>query len=77
MNGLKFSVVIPYRRREDNIRVVFESLAEQTMDRSRFEVIVGAIEYSAEFMRICQEFTSRLNDHYRDERRGMERMPGA
>jgi len=60
VNGLKFSVVIPYRRREDNIRVVFESLAEQTMDRSRFEVIVGAIEYSVEFIRICQEFTSRL-----------------
>jgi hypothetical protein len=60
VNGLKFSVVIPYRRREDNIRVVFESLAEQTMDRSRFEVIVGAIEYSGEFIRICQEFTGRL-----------------
>jgi glycosyltransferase involved in cell wall biosynthesis len=60
VNGLTFSVVIPYRRREDNIRVVFESLAEQTMDRSRFEVIVGAIEYSGEFIRICEEFTGRL-----------------
>jgi len=60
MEGVKFSVVIPYRRRLDNIRVVFESLAEQTMDPSRFEVIVGAIEYSEEFVRLCQEFTDRL-----------------
>ncbi len=30
------------------------------MDRSRFKVIVGAIEYSGEFIRICQEFTCRL-----------------
>ena len=77
MNGLKFSVVIPYRRREDNIRVVFESLAEQTMDRSRFEVIVGAIEYSEEFIRICQEFTDRLTIITVMGRGGVERMPGA
>ncbi|HET7012740.1 MAG TPA: glycosyltransferase family 2 protein [Streptosporangiaceae bacterium] len=57
---MKFSVVIPYRRRLDNIRVVFQSLAEQTMGTSRFEVIVGAIEYSEEFVRLCQEFTDRL-----------------
>jgi hypothetical protein len=30
------------------------------MDPSRFEVIVGAIEYSEEFVRLCQEFTDRL-----------------
>ena len=59
MEGLKFSIVIPYRRRLDNIRVVFQSLTEQTMDLSRFEVIVGAIEYSEEFVRLCHEF----NDH--------------
>ncbi len=60
MEGVKFSVVIPYRRRLDNIRVVFQSLTEQTMDPSQFEVIVGAIEYSEEFVRLCQEFTDRL-----------------
>lgn len=57
---MKFSVVIPYRKRLDNIRVVFRSLAEQTMDPSQFEIIVGAIEYSEEFARLCQEFTDRL-----------------
>lgn len=30
------------------------------MDLSRFEVIVGAIEYSEEFVRLCHEFTDRL-----------------
>ena len=60
MESVKFSVVIPYRRRLDNIRVVFQSLTEQTMDLSRFEVIVGAIEYSEEFVRLCQEFADRL-----------------
>lgn len=60
MEDLKFSIVIPYRRRLDNIRVVFESLARQTMEPSRFEVIVGAIEYSEEFVKLCTEFTDRL-----------------
>ena len=60
VEGVKLSVVIPYRRRLDNIRPVFQSLAEQTIDPSRFEVIVGAIEYSEEFVRLCQEFTDRL-----------------
>lgn len=60
MESVKFSIVIPYRRRLDNIRVVFQSLTEQTIDPSRFEVIVGAIEYSEEFARLCQEFAGRL-----------------
>jgi len=60
MEGAKFSIVIPYRRRLDNIRVVFQSLTEQTMDPSEFEVVIGAIEYSEEFVRLCQEFTDRL-----------------
>jgi glycosyltransferase involved in cell wall biosynthesis len=60
VEDLKFSIVIPYRRRLDNIRVVFESLARQTMEPSRFEVIVGAIEYSEEFVKLCTEFTDRL-----------------
>jgi glycosyltransferase involved in cell wall biosynthesis len=60
MEDVKFSIVIPYRRRLDTIRIVFQSLAEQTMDASLFEVIVGAIEYSEELVRLCQEFTGRL-----------------
>jgi len=60
MEGAKFSIVIPYRRRLDNIRVVFQSLTEQTIDPSQFEVFIGAIEYSEEFVRLCQEFTDHL-----------------
>jgi glycosyltransferase involved in cell wall biosynthesis len=60
MEDVKFSVVIPYRRRLNNIRVVFQSLTEQTMDPSSFEVIVGAIEYSEEFVGLCREFADRL-----------------
>jgi hypothetical protein len=30
------------------------------MDPARFEVIVGAIEYSEEFVKLCAEFTDRL-----------------
>jgi glycosyltransferase involved in cell wall biosynthesis len=60
MEGAKFSIVIPYRRRPDNIRIVFQSLTEQTIDSSQFEVLIGAIEYSEEFVRLCQEFTDHL-----------------
>jgi len=56
----EFSVVIPYRRRLDTIRIVFESLAEQTIDLARLEIVIGAIEYSPEFIRLCQEFAGRL-----------------
>ncbi|MFI1357744.1 glycosyltransferase [Streptomyces sp. NPDC020898] len=57
---MKFSIVIPYKQRLDNIRLCFESLAEQTLDRSRFEVLVGAMEYSPEYVALCREFTDRL-----------------
>ncbi|MEV5957057.1 glycosyltransferase [Streptomyces sp. NPDC051987] len=60
MDDLKFSVVIPYKQRLDNIRLVLSALAEQTMDRSRFEVLIGAMEYSPEFVALCAEFTDRL-----------------
>jgi GT2 family glycosyltransferase len=61
MSELKFSVVIPCKQRLHNIEIVFGSLADQSMDSSEFEVIVGAMEYSAEYVRICQEFKGRLN----------------
>ena len=55
-----FSIVIPYKQRLDNIRLCFESLAEQTLDSSQFEVLVGAMEYSPEYVALCREFTGRL-----------------
>ncbi|MFJ1598561.1 glycosyltransferase [Streptomyces sp. NPDC088261] len=61
MGRPKFSVVIPYKQRLDNIRLVFAALAEQTLDRSEFEVVVGALEYSGEYVATCQEFMDRLD----------------
>jgi glycosyltransferase involved in cell wall biosynthesis len=58
---LKFSIVIPYKRRLETIAVVFAALADQTMDSSQFEVIVGAMEYSHEYVALCREFTDRLS----------------
>jgi hypothetical protein len=37
------------------------SLAEQAIDRSRFEVVVGALENSPEYTATCQEFAPHLN----------------
>lgn len=56
-----FSVAIPYRQRLENIRGAFASLAEQTLDHARFEVVVGAIDYSPEYVDLCNEFADRLS----------------
>ncbi|HEX6469487.1 MAG TPA: glycosyltransferase [Streptosporangiaceae bacterium] len=61
MNDLKISIAIPYKRRLHNIKIVLASLADQTMDASEFEVIVGAMEYSPEYVAACAEFAGRLN----------------
>lgn len=61
MTDLKFSVVIPYKQRLDNIRLVLSALAEQTMDRAEFEVLIGAMEYAPEFVSLAGEFTDRLS----------------
>jgi hypothetical protein len=60
MHDRRFSIVIPYKQRLDNLRLVLASLAEQTLDSSRFEVLIGAMEYSPEFVAVCREFTDRL-----------------
>jgi hypothetical protein len=46
MSDLWFSIVIPYRQRLANLRRAFESLAEQTFDQRRFEVVVGRFRRS-------------------------------
>ena len=58
---MRFSIVIPYKDRLDNITAVFASLADQTMDRSQFEVVVGAMEFSEAYVRLCKQFTDRIN----------------
>jgi glycosyltransferase involved in cell wall biosynthesis len=58
---VKLSLAIPYKQRLDNLRIVFEGLANQTMDRAQFEVLVGAMEYSEEYLSACREFTDRID----------------
>jgi GT2 family glycosyltransferase len=57
----KFSIVIPYKNRLNTLRVVFSSLAGQTMDRSDVEVVVGAMEYSTGYVELCREYGDRLD----------------
>lgn len=58
---MKLSLVIPYKQRLDNLRIMFEGLAQQTMDRSEFEVVVGAMEYSPEYVAACRQFSDRID----------------
>lgn len=60
MDKPTFSVAIPYRQRLPNLRRALASLAEQTMDSTRFEVVIGAIDYSPEFVALCEEYADRL-----------------
>jgi len=61
MENIKLSLSIPYMRRLENLRLVFEALASQTMDSSEFEIIVGAMEYCEDYVRLCREFSSRID----------------
>ncbi len=61
MDKVKVSVCIPYKQRIDNIRLVFKALANQTMNRNSFEVIVGAMEYYDGFFDIFKNYTKRFN----------------
>ncbi|HCT76460.1 MAG TPA: hypothetical protein DGG94_19140 [Micromonosporaceae bacterium] len=60
MSELKFSIVIPYKQRLNNIAMVFESLLDQTLDAAEFEVVVGAMEYSEEYVATCRNYSDRL-----------------
>lgn len=60
MNEVAFSVIIPYWRRLANIRLAFGALAEQTLGRDEFEVVVGVLENSEEYVALCREFAGRL-----------------
>lgn len=61
MNKFKISVCIPYKQRLENLKIVFEALADQTMPSSEFEVIIGAMEYSKEFVELCLHFSKKIN----------------
>ncbi|MER7165432.1 glycosyltransferase [Micromonospora sp. NPDC000207] len=58
---LKCSVVIPYRQRLRNVGIALAALAEQTMDRAEFEVVVGALEHCPEYAELARSYADRLN----------------
>jgi glycosyltransferase involved in cell wall biosynthesis len=57
----KFSVVIPYRDRVDNLRIALASLADQTLPAGEFEVVIGAMEYSEQYLAVCRQYADRLD----------------
>lgn len=60
MAAPKISVIIPYRQRLENIRIVLRALAAQTMNTAEFEVIIGVMEYSADYIKACLPYTETL-----------------
>jgi GT2 family glycosyltransferase len=57
---LKVSLIIPYKGRLANIRLLFESLAGQTMAKDEFEAVVGVMEYCGEYTALCAGFQDRI-----------------
>ena len=60
VTNVKLSVCIPYKARLDNLKIALEALAQQTMNAGDFEVIIGAMEYSAELIAAVSAFCDRL-----------------
>lgn len=58
---MKISIIMPYKNRLENIRLSFEALAAQTMDKSEFEVIVGVMEYCEKYVAVCNQFVDKIN----------------
>jgi glycosyltransferase involved in cell wall biosynthesis len=61
MSTPKLSLCIPYRQRLDNLRLTFGALSRQLMAQSDFEVVIGAMEYSTDYIDLCREFSDHLN----------------
>lgn len=61
MSAPRVSVLIPYRRRLDNLRNAFAALADQTINGPDLEVVVGAIEYAPEYTAVAAEFADQLD----------------
>ncbi|HEX2926410.1 MAG TPA: glycosyltransferase [Ruminiclostridium sp.] len=58
---MKISIIMPYKNRLDNIRLAFEAMAAQTMEKSEFEVVVGVMEYCEKYVTVCRQFIDRIN----------------
>jgi GT2 family glycosyltransferase len=54
-------VCIPYKARLDNLKIALDALAQQTINAADFEVIIGAMEYSAELTTAVAAFCDRIN----------------
>ncbi|MBF0441772.1 MAG: glycosyltransferase [Oligoflexales bacterium] len=61
MKKVKLSFIVPYKKRLENISLLFESLAGQTMGRDEFEVVVGSMEYCSAYADLCNRHADRLN----------------
>lgn len=61
MREVKLSISIPYKQRLDNLKIVFEALANQTIPKSEFEVVVGVMEYCQDYVNLCKEFSQFIN----------------
>ena len=59
--NVKLSVCIPYKARLDNLKIALEALAQQTMNAGDFQVIIGAMEYSAELTTAVSAFCDQIN----------------
>ena len=57
----KLSVCIPYKAREHNLGLALGALSAQTLDRDEFEVCIGAMEYSDDFLAQCRRYLDRLD----------------
>lgn len=60
MNKPVLSIVIPYKQRLQTLKPVLRSLAEQTLDRAKFEVVLGVLEHDPEFAALCREYTGKM-----------------
>ncbi|MDP3372320.1 MAG: glycosyltransferase [Candidatus Paracaedibacteraceae bacterium] len=61
INQKKLSVSIPYKQRLENIAVVLEALAHQTMHKDDFEVIIGAMDYCENLISLCNKYINKIN----------------
>ena len=62
MNETKvISVCIPYRRRRENLDLCLHSLSEQSLDASRFEVVIGAMDDDTDLKSLCAAWKDALD----------------
>ncbi|TDC44267.1 glycosyltransferase [Micromonospora sp. KC213] len=61
MRQPKLSLIIPYERRLDNLRLALQGLARQTMSPADFEVVVGTTKYDDDYVATCREVVDRIN----------------